>query len=404
MQRCIYCRTNFEKAPKEHIVNAFLGARWKNGTLICQDCQSAFANGIDTALYECLQPLRLLLNIEGDHGGTGEKLTDLPVTSGGTVDLGPGGTPIIRKPHVAITESPDGHRNASIKIGREQDLNWALSILREKIPDVMLDVEAIKQLGVKKNERLDGAVTFDVTFAGAEFRRAVLKCCANLFASHDEAGRIAFLTPAFDAARAFVHNGTGADGDFVRWVISDKPLELPNCGPADQSILLTTRNGSVEGVIRFFGQLAFAVRLTNNYAGPPFRCAYVVDPYREADPAEHRLRGEALARYDSETPVFLEQSSGINAASQVAFVQALHRLLGHYSERENEKIFQEATNAAISQDARFAALPREQVVEMMRSLAKKRFERFEQTGDATGIITVGIKLPKREPPAERAAE
>jgi hypothetical protein len=42
--------------------------------------------------------------------------------------------------------------------------------------------------------------------------------------------------------------------------------------------------------MRFFGQLPFAVRLSTASAGPPIRCAYVVDPSRKVEPAEQRLR------------------------------------------------------------------------------------------------------------------
>jgi len=191
-------------------------------------------------------------------------------------------------------------------------------------------------LGVDKKERIEGEVTFDLTLGGIEFFRAVLKCCANLFAAHDPAAREAFLDPAFDAVRAFVRDGTGQMGDFARWMISPGPLELPKRGPADQTINLTTRAGSVEGLMRFFGHLPFAVRLATNYAGPTIRCAYVVDPYRETNPAEQRFSGDELARYDEHIPVFAEQSSENNAAVQAAWRAELIRFMDHYTERENE--------------------------------------------------------------------
>ena len=63
-----------------------------------------------------------------------------------------------------------------------------------------------------------------------------------------------------------------------------------------------------------------------------------------------------------------------------------------------------ATDEAIRRDNQIAALPREKVVEMMRGLVQKRFDRFERTGDATGITTIGIKRPSTDPGAEGAAE
>jgi hypothetical protein len=82
----------------------------------------------------------------------------------------------------------------------------------------------------------------------------------------------------------------------------------------------------------------------------------------------------------------------------------LNRFTDHYSDRENEATIQVATDEAIRQDARIAAMPREKVFEIMRSLIQKRFDPFERTGDATGITTVGIKRPTPEPPADGAAE
>ena len=71
MPRCIFCPNVFDEATREHIIHAFLGARWKDGTIVCDDCQTAFSQGVDTALAERLQPVRNLLGSEGDHGGTG---------------------------------------------------------------------------------------------------------------------------------------------------------------------------------------------------------------------------------------------------------------------------------------------------------------------------------------------
>ena len=200
MQRCIYCPTEFEDAPKEHVIHAFLGARWKDAKLICPACQTAFADGIDAALAQHVQPFRLLLGIEGDHGGTGQPLKNLPVTSGETIDLGPRGQPRLVRPHVNITEEGDRHQ-VQVKIGREKDLGWALNEVRKLLPHAKLDPEQIKKLGVEKKERLDGEVKFDLTLGGIDFFRAVLKCCANLFAAHDPAARAAFVEKTRRASR-----------------------------------------------------------------------------------------------------------------------------------------------------------------------------------------------------------
>ncbi len=231
MQRCIYCPTGFDEAEKEHVIHAFLETRWKDGKLICSAYQKAFAKGIDTAMSERLQPYRLLLGIEGDHGSTGQPLKNLTVSSGETIDLGPRGEPKLVRPQVKITEGPDGQHQVQVKIGREKELRRALCEVRKQLPHAKLDTEAIKKLGVKKKERLDGEVGFDLTLGGLDFFRAVLKCCANMFAAHSPNARTAFLEPAFDAVREFVYNGTGSMGDFARWLVSTDPLALPSRGP-----------------------------------------------------------------------------------------------------------------------------------------------------------------------------
>lgn len=389
MQQCIYCPAFFDEAPKEHIIHAFLGAKWKDGKLICQTCQSTFGDDIDVTLAERLQPFRLLLGIEGDRGGTGKPLKNLPVTSGETVDIGTYGNPKIVRPHVKITDEGDRHQ-VQIKVGRKEDLAWALNEVRKQLPHVKFDQEQIQKLGVEKQERLEGEVKLDLTLGGIDFFRAVLKCCANLFAAHDPVGRTAFLARAFDGVRAFVLEGTGHVADFARWVTSPALLHLPQRGPADQTIVLTTRGTSVEGVMRFFGHIPFAVRLATNYTGPPIRCAYVVDPYRKTAPAEQRLNGDILIQYDEHIPVFAEQSYGNNAYVQAAWEANLNRFMAYYIERENESTVQKVVDKAVELDSRIAAMSRKDVEEKVRSLIQKRFTEFEQTGQTDKLTVIRI--------------
>ncbi len=395
MQRCIYCPTVFDEAPKEHIIHAFLGARWKDGKLICPSCQTSFGDDIDVTLAKRLQPFRLLLGIEGDHGGFGQPLKNLQVTSGETVDIGAHGTPKFVRPQIKITEDGDRHQ-VQVKIGRKQDLGWALNEVRKRLPNANVDEEQIKSLGVeKKKERIDGEVKIELMLGGLDFFRAVLKCCANLFAAHDPAGRDAFLEPGFDSVRAFVLNGTGQMADFARWNTTVAPLQLPQLGPADHAIILTTRNSSVEGVMRFFGHLSFAVRLTSTYVGPAIRCAYVVDPYREADPAEQRWHGDFLLTYDERIPAFAEQSPDNNRSVQEAWDAALNRFIAHYTERTNEAVVQKVVDEAIQQGSRIAEMPRKDAEEMVRRLINKRFEEYEQTGQTNKLTVIKVRTADR---------
>lgn len=387
MHRCIYCLAGFDDAPKEHIIQAFLGARWKDGTLICQVCQTLFGKGIDQTLASKLQPFRLLLGVEGDRGGTGRPLKNLPVTSGEVINLGAHGKPEIARPHIKITEDGDRHQ-VQVKLGRKEDLGWALNEVRKQLPHAKLDSEQLKQRMVVKRERLDGEVELGLTLGGSDFFQAVLKCCVNLFAAHDPAGRAALLLdPAFDGVRAFVRAGTGQMGDYARWITSRLPLNLPQRGPADQTIMLTTRGSSVEGVMRFFGHLSFAVRLTNTYAGPPIAYAYLVDPYREADPAEQRLSGDQLAQFDQYIPVFAEQAPGNTPDVQAAWDAAIGRFMMHYAERDNQLLARQAVDHTIRQIPQAAAL-RAEIEAVVRKRIRERVVHFEQTGDARKITVI----------------
>ncbi len=387
MHRCIYCLKEFEEAPKEHIIHAFLGARWQDSSLICKSCQGAFGRGIDTALEEGLRPFRVLLGTKGDHGGTGKPFEKLKVTSGETIDLGPGGEPKIVRPFVQIVEH-DGNRHVRIRVGREQDIDWALHEVEKAIPGATFDHQRIKSIGTKSRERLDGEVAIPVCLGGLDFFRAVLKCCANLVAAHEPRARRVFFEAPFNAVRAFVEAGTGHMGDFARWLTSSEPLQLPKRRFADHVIMLTTRGASVEGVILFFGHFSFAVRLATVYAGPPIRCAYVVDPYREAVPAEQRLSGDELDSFEETLPRFDEQSPHNNVVVQAAWNSSLNRFMAHYTARINEETVQGAVDEVRKLNSRAAALPREQVVELVRRKFSERLERFRMTGDAEGITVV----------------
>jgi hypothetical protein len=395
MYQCIYCDHQFDDAPKEHIIHAFLGARWSDGTIICKGCQDAFANGIDARMAEQLQPFRLLLGTKGDHGGTGLPIGNLKATSGETLSFGAHGKPRLARPYVEITD--DSH--IRMKLRREADLGWAMNMVREQFPDKELDQEAIRKLGVEKKERVEGAVTIDLAVGGLEFFQAVLKCCVNLFAAHASSSRATVSDTIFDAVRTFVRDGTGQMSDFARWIGSPEPLDLPNRGPADHTIMLTTRDENVEGVVRFFGQLPFAVRLATQYSGSAIRCAYVVDPYREADPAEVRLNDCELEQYDEQIPVFAEQSSSFTPTAQSAWSASVHRFMDHYVERENEEIVGQVVDEAIAKEPTFAKMPRSELEQIVRELMKKRFDNFEQTGDAKCITVLGTQAGSGSSPS-----
>ncbi len=49
-----------------------------------------------------------------------------------------------------------------------------------------------------------------------------------------------------------------------------------------------SRENRVEGVVRLFGGILHSVCLSKTYTGPALKLGYLIDPIREADPAENR--------------------------------------------------------------------------------------------------------------------
>lgn len=180
------------------------------------------------------------------------------------------------------------------------------------------------------------------------------------------------MRSAFDPARAFVHSSVGDMGSFVRWTVSESPILVPRKGEADHAVILTTQSGCVEGCVQYFGNLVFSVRLACSYVGPEIGCDYIVDPYREANPAEQRLSVTDLAENRIDIPQFSHQSTTNTSRVQAAHSAALNRILSHYVRRQNEDVVQKATDDARRSDPQLANLPREQVEQYVRRKINER--------------------------------
>lgn len=130
---------------------------------------------------------------------------------------------------------------------------------------------------------------------------------------------------------------SGQSQSFVRWVTNPDRLAVSQLGPIDQAIFITTRGTSVEGVIQFFGDIVHSFQLSDSYNGAPIHCGYVVDPLREADPAETREPDfQAIA-----VPTFAEQSPTNTPEIQAAFNARLQRILENFYDRAHNQIVEQ---------------------------------------------------------------
>jgi hypothetical protein len=125
--------------------------------------------------------------------------------------------------------------------------------------------------------------------------------------------------------------------EFVAWVQVPDRLAVPRIGPIDHFIGIVTREHSVEGVVQFFGDVVHPFRLTENYQGPPIMCGFLVDPTRDAEPAE--VRNPEFE--ERAIPHFGEQSRENTAAVRAAFEERLTRIVAQFQGMANARLVEE---------------------------------------------------------------
>lgn len=111
-------------------------------------------------------------------------------------------------------------------------------------------------------------------------------------------------------------------------------------------MFIVSRGPSVEGVVQFFGDIVHSFQLSATYMGEPIHCGYVVDPFREAQPAETR---EPVFQ-DEAIPVFAQQSPDSNAAVQSAFCDRLSRIMEVFYDRAGRQIVEQTLQDVLGPD------------------------------------------------------
>lgn len=372
MPRCIYSLTEFESADREHILQNFLGARWTSNTIVCNELQADFSNTIDSALEEGLRMIRNVFGTRGGRRGPAPALRNIRASSGELFDFEPGLNPRLREPIVRITEHPDGRRDVELLLGDVEQLDWALSMLQREVPG--LAVDRVDKNALRNNAHTVGlsrtSVQVDACFGGQDYFRGMLKSCFNLLAANYPA--VAY-EPCFNAVRDFISAGMGSSQQFVRWTTTPNRLDVPKLGSSDQAIFIVSRGSSVEGVAQFFGDIVHPFQLTDGYAGAAIHCGYVVDPFREAQPAETREPEFA----EGSVPIYADQSPEITPAVFDAFKERTSRIFREFRyKRAYGRIIRETVQEVLGPHA-----DQPFTRELADQLAARLAERFARRDD-----------------------
>lgn len=285
MNQCIYTKESFEKADGEHVLQNFLGARWTSSAISSNLAQRQFGATIDVALADGLKEIRNLLGTRGGRGEPGPSLKNISGSEGTRFTIDPGGKPNIAEPVIKTKELPGGLQEVQLVLGNMKQLGWAVAKLQEMYPHVSFDIDELRKHAVDQSGYTNERLKFRSGLGGDDFFRGALKSAFNLLGASD-AGTA--LLDICDDVRTFILNGTGDCKKFVRWLRTDAVISLPKIGDFDQFVSVYSDGRSINGYIQFYGEIGFLLHFAETYVGPEFCYAYVVDPFRDATPAEIR--------------------------------------------------------------------------------------------------------------------
>jgi hypothetical protein len=341
MFRCIYSLTEQQRSDGEHILQNFLGARWVSHEIVSDDLQRAFGRGIEVDFEKTLQVVRNLMGTRGGRGGNGPTLKGLVTTGEDKVSLLPGGKVQMAAPILREVDLPNGQKQVRISAETPEQLAWALAQVRSKYPNTQIDEQALLASATITEGYINDPILHNFKLGGPELFRGLLKACFNLLgAEHREIA----LLPCFDGVRDYIREGVGRAASFTRWYASTEPPDLPRLGPADQSIFIVCRGSSVEGVAQLFGGLVYPFRLTDSYSGPAFTSGYVVDPFRESDPAEIRN-----PEFDTAAvPVFSEQEDEYTEAVSQAAQRGVAKIMDSHFDRHRTTLVERSVEEVMT--------------------------------------------------------
>ncbi len=285
MHTCIYTRVEFETSSGEHILQNFLGARWTDSTIACNEVQKTFGDTIDSAFAESLNGFRTLLGTPGGRGGAPPPIKNVKDQQGNTYHLSSGGQPELARPVVDVRFREDGSADIHITLGHKSQMGWALHILKEQYPNLTVKPDEMAESAVNSRDHLDSPLHLQFGIGGPEFFRGALKAAFNLLgATHREVA----LSARFDDLRDFIVSGSGVSDSFVGWPTSHEPYAIPRLGTHDHFLAVWSRGGTVGGFLQLFGEFPFVFRLATGVPCDDFCISYLVNPHRDTESAEIR--------------------------------------------------------------------------------------------------------------------
>ncbi|WP_009963176.1 hypothetical protein [Verrucomicrobium spinosum] len=301
--KCVYLKESFTPGSEEHVLQAALGARWKNGDFISPKANAKFSV-MDAQLIETVHPFRVLLGAEGQYG-PGSPLKNIPDKEGRKYRVESGGDISLSEPFVEVESLPDGSTKIHAQIANSSQAQWAaakiVTLAEQANPGKTLCqkslAEAIHQQGEKVRARLTSPLHFQLKLGGLDALRAITKSAFNLLAV--SAPHLA-IKDCFDPVRRFILDGDGNMEDFIRWGTGDA-LNQPSIGPVDHFLAVWSDRNGVWGHCQLYGALLHPIKLSSEDVGEEFAFSYLVDPLREAKPAEHRnlsFQPSNLQRFD----------------------------------------------------------------------------------------------------------
>ena len=96
------------------------------------------------------------------------------------------------------------------------------------------------------------------------------------------------LSSEFDDLRNFILKGDGDSTNHIRWLNNDEEMNIPRLFDFDHFIAVFSKNGGIEGIAQFYGDIPHLVRVSDRYSGEDFSYSYLVNPFRSTEPAEIR--------------------------------------------------------------------------------------------------------------------
>lgn len=286
---CVYLKKPFVPGAKEHILQAALGARWKNGKHISPEANSRFSE-IDSDLIDTVNSIRVLLGAEGEYG-PGADLKNIPDAEGRKFKVVSGGGISLSEPYVKVDQLPDGTTKFYAEMTDDKQAPWAASKIAKHVkqtkPDAEIGIEALSK-AIRDQGNLTTSVPsplhFQLKIGGLPALRAVTKSAFNLLAvSVPDLARL----DCFDPVRAFILDGVGEMEDFIRWG-KGEAIKEPKIGPVDHFLAVWSDGEGVWGYCQLYGVLIHPIKLCDEDVGERFAFSYLVDPLREAKPAENR--------------------------------------------------------------------------------------------------------------------